>query len=66
MKLLATALFVSLFAIGSMTVSASAQDLATCQAQAVTKNNGQATYRRVKDLFHQQMYAFYMRVEGHR
>jgi hypothetical protein len=40
MKLIATTLFVSLFAIGSMTVSTSAQDLATCQAQAVTKTTG--------------------------
>ena len=40
MKLMATALFVSLFTTGSMSVPASAQDLATCQAQAVTKTTG--------------------------
>jgi hypothetical protein len=41
MKLVATALFVSLFAIGWMTVPAapaSAQDAKSCQAQAVDKN----------------------------
>ena len=38
MKYIAAALFASLFALGSMTAPASAQDLATCQAKAVSKD----------------------------
>jgi len=38
MKLIATALFLSLFAIGGMIVPASAQNMAKCEAQAVGKD----------------------------
>ncbi len=38
MKLIATSLFLSLFAICGMTVPASAQNMATCEAQAVSKD----------------------------
>lgn len=40
MKFIATALFLTLFALDSMT-GAAAQDLATCQAQAVSKTTGE-------------------------
>jgi hypothetical protein len=38
MKLIAAALFVSLFAIGSMTAPASAQSMSACEAKAVSND----------------------------
>ena len=38
MKAFALALFVSAFALGSMAAPASAQDMASCQAKAVSKD----------------------------
>jgi hypothetical protein len=38
MKLIAISLFVTVFAIGSMTTPASAQDMASCQAKALSKD----------------------------